>query len=76
MSSKEGHSSNTKPISEEEQGRRLEDSEREAAKGGAQNYQEDARDAKAVSTGQKDPKDVGSIERLDNDGAPKAGQGD
>ncbi len=71
MSSREQHPKQTQPTTDEDQRRKLEESEREAAKGGAENYQEEERDSKVVSTGQDNPKDVGSIENVDNEGARK-----
>lgn len=74
MNSREKRPADVQPDSAEAQRRRLEEAEREAAKGGAENYQDRERDDKVVSTGQDDAEDVGSIDQIDNDEARKTGK--
>ncbi|MEZ5654019.1 MAG: hypothetical protein R3E87_26085 [Burkholderiaceae bacterium] len=74
MQSREQQNPQPKSNADDDQRDRLEESEREAAKGGAENYQDDKRDSKVVSTGQDDAEDVGSIKKIDSDEARKTGK--
>ncbi len=63
------HSEPSRSSDGSDQRRKLEESERKAAKEQPENYQEADRDAKVVSTGQDNANDVGSIQGIDNDDA-------